>query len=47
MSRWDDEPAIEYIPCALHTWLLQYVLLVAKAFLALSGKNDKHKSVTM
>ena len=36
------------IYCVLpHTWLLQYVILVIRAFLALSGKNDKHKSVTM
>ena len=31
----------------LHTCMLQYVFLVARAFLALSGKNDKQKSVTM
>ena len=30
----------------LHTWFLQYVFyLVARVLLALSGKNDKHKSV--
>ena len=36
------------IYCVLpHTWLLQYVFLVTRAFLALFGKNDKHKSLTV
>ena len=31
----------------LHTWLLQYVFPVTRAFLTLTGKNDKHNLFTV
>ena len=43
MSRWNDDPTIEYILCAFaHIVVTICIFLVARAFLALSGKNDKH-----
>ena len=48
MSRWSEDPTIEYILCASASMVVTtYVFLVARAFLALSGRNDKHKSATM
>ena len=45
MSSGNDDPAIVYILqyCVLqHTWLLQYVFLVTRAFLSPAGKNGEH-----
>ena len=48
MSSGSEHPTIEYILCAFaHIVVIICILLVAQAFLALAGKNDKHKSVTM
>ena len=38
MSSWDDTPTIRYIHCCNHV----YVIIVTRAFPALSSRNVRH-----